>query len=205
MIDATYRIEDNEGNVVNFGDTLIGRINYQIRIGSLVKIKTNPATYFAHCLDVGGREIKFDMTVDTVGKTATIDACSANSLIAMQTDFLSQNTITPIFEGFEEQTQLLKPKPTEAAFDLIVKRMKHVLDVRRTKRYSGFDFDYMFTFNKKKYRFGIDCIYDYKIKDGETYKIVKAHLDYRTAKLEIEGVKVAKHPKIIQLLKDMVS
>lgn len=201
MIDSSWHIQDNYGTQVNFGDTLIGRINYQIQLGNLVKIKTNPSICYAYVIGSDGRERKFDINIDEKQKLAVIDAWSAKTLMSKQEIFTQNNPIIPIFEGYEDKTTLVKVKPTEAFFDLIVKR---VTDCLNKPCYGYYDLDFNITFNKKQYHFGIDLRYDYSIKIGNNYKIVKAELSYSTSKLEVEGVRVATHPKIIQLLKDIV-
>jgi hypothetical protein len=194
MIDSTYKLEDNNGEEVQFGDTLIGRINYYVCIGNLVKIKSNPKTYFAHCIDDDGSEIKFDIEVNQATKVATIDAWTARGLMEIQTRFAKNNNIQPMFDGYKTVVNP-KRKDTEAAFDYIVKRVKDLYLTK--KQYSGSNIYFKFTFNKYQYIIDIRNRYDHRAGRYQGYE-----LGWETSG-DIEDVKVSTHPKIVQLLKDL--
>jgi hypothetical protein len=195
MIDSTYKLEDNNGEEVQFGDTLIGRINYYVCIGNLVKIKSNPKTYFAHCMDDDGGEIKFDIEVNQATKVATIDAWTARGLMEIQTRFAKNNNIQPMFDGYKTIVNP-KKKDTEAAFDYIVKRVKDIYS-QRSGHKVGHAIYFKFTFNKHPYTMDIRRHYDHNAGYYKGYE-----LGWNTSS-DIEDVKVSTHPKIVQLLKDL--
>lgn len=184
MIDETYTITDLNGTKVEFGDVLIGRINYQICYGVLSKIKTNPKTYYAHCIDKYGNEIAFDIyLVDKSKKTARIDAYSYTSLVELQKTVLASVVIKPLFIGPKEVKEE-KRKPVEEGikklakyiYDIVIKDPNPIYYASR---------DISFKFNKIQYNFTIR----YSNNKWDLYICE-----------DIEIISTKKHPMIINAL-----
>ena len=183
VIDDTYTLVDLTDTEVNFGDVLIGRINYYVCVGVLFKIKTNPKSYYASCVD-GTYEHKFDIGVNHSSKIATIDAYSNVSLNNLKDDFAKKNTITPLFESYRA-TVVERKLPPEAGIKKLARLInKHVLYCKE----KGYDYseNIKFSFNKKVYKFHLTG-----------YK--KWTFGWRSD-LVIEGVDITTHPDIIAAL-----
>ncbi len=197
-VDSTYQIIDADNTPVAFGDMLVGRLNYRLRFGNLVKIKINNVVSYAHCLDSCGEEIKFDLIqIDHNNKILKIDAYGASGLMAKQLDFKRNNNTDPLFENIKP-VKTVRVKPTEDAFDYIVEKTIQTYIQNKNRGYGFWIISFKFIFNKNKYEI---TIHPPKI-DWRQNKVC-AELAYGMDKLNIEGVNFSTHPKIIKLLQDL--
>jgi len=197
-VDITYQIIDADNTSVGFGDMLVGRVNYRLRFGNLVRIKINPSVSYAYCLDARGREIKFDLIqVDHNKKILQIDAYGATGLMAKQLDFKRNNNTDPLFENIKP-VKTIRVKPTEDAFDYIVEKITTRYIENKNCRHSSWPLNLKFTFNKKRY----EVVIHPPTQDWRQNKVA-AKLGHYMDQLDIEGVNFSTHPKIIRLLQHL--
>lgn len=173
------KLVDKDNNSVNFGDCLVGRINYNVHYGFLVKIKKTAKCYWAYCINQHGASIKFDCSLydkDTI----QLDALNANELVKLN-KILKEN-----FEGFEEKE--VRQVPPSVWLPRLAKKIKEKFNYYKYsyQYYQNFTFKVPITINKQYYEITLK------------YNNAKLALYYDT---NIEGIELSKNPIIQEALK----
>lgn len=177
------KLVDKDNNSVDFGDCLVGRINYNVHYGFLVKIKKTAKCYWAYCINQHGASIKFDCSLydkDTI----QLDALNANELVKLN-KILKEN-----FEGFEEKE--VRQVPPSVWLPRLAKKIKE-------------KFNQNFNYYKSLSHYYKDFRMIVPITINKHYYEIK--MDYTNSKLNffydenIEGIELSKNPIIQEALK----